>query len=93
MQRSDRIDAFGATALVGFAVLFALNQVSIKITNGGFQPVFLAALRSALAIPCILAVIRLRGLSPRPAPACPPWGTARRPWACPGPDPARSHRG
>ncbi len=63
MERKDRIDAFGAAALTGFALLFALNQVVIKLTNGGFQPVFLAALRSAVALVCILAWMRLRGQS------------------------------
>lgn len=67
MERKDRIDGAGAAALVGFALLFALNQVSIKVTNGGFQPVFVSALRSAVAIPCILAWMRFRGLSARPA--------------------------
>ena len=62
MPRKDRIDAFGASALVGFAFLFAVNQVVIKITNGGFQPVFLAALRSALAVVCVLAWMRWRGI-------------------------------
>jgi drug/metabolite transporter (DMT)-like permease len=68
MQRKDRIDAAGAAALAGFAVLFALNQVSIKLTNGGFQPVFLAALRSAVAIPCVLIWMRLRAIPARPEP-------------------------
>jgi drug/metabolite transporter (DMT)-like permease len=63
MERKDRIDAFGAAALAGFALLFAVNQVVIKLTNGGFQPVFLAALRSAVALVCILVWMRLRGLS------------------------------
>ncbi len=68
MDRKPAIDTFGASALVAFAVLFALNQVAIKVTNGGFQPVFAAALRSVIAIFCILAVMRLRGLPLRPTP-------------------------
>lgn len=72
MERKDGIDGFGASALIGFALLFALNQVSIKVTNGGFQPVFVCALRSAIAIPCILVWMRLRGYSARPAPGT--WG-------------------
>lgn len=62
MPRRDRIDGFGATALVGFAMLFAVNQVVIKLTNDGFQPVFLAALRSGLAVVFVLAWMRLRGI-------------------------------
>ncbi len=59
MDRKPAIDGAGAAALVGFALLFALNQVSIKVTTEGFQPVFLAALRSAIAIPCVLLYMRI----------------------------------
>jgi drug/metabolite transporter (DMT)-like permease len=72
MERKDAIDGFGAAALIGFALLFALNQVSIKVTNSGFRPVFVCALRSAIAIPCIPFRMRLRGSSVRPAPGS--WG-------------------
>ncbi len=74
MERKDHIDAFGASALIGFALLFAVNQVVIKVTNGGFQPVFLAALRSAIAIFCILAWMRLRGIPLAIAPGTIPAG-------------------
>ncbi|MFY0691551.1 MAG: DMT family transporter [Paracoccaceae bacterium] len=68
MQRKQHIDAFGATVLIGFSLLMALNQVVIKVTNDGFQPVFFAGLRSAGAILCIALWIRWqgRGLSIRP---------------------------
>jgi drug/metabolite transporter (DMT)-like permease len=73
MPRKDRIDALGAAALVGMALLFAINQVSIKLLNTGFQPVFLAGLRSCLALVCIYAWMRFRGhplhFSARTAPA------------------------
>ena len=62
MDRKDRIDAFGAVALTGFSLLLAFNQVVIKVTNGGLQPVFFAGLRSAGAVLCILLWLRLRGL-------------------------------
>lgn len=68
MDRRDRMDGAGAAALVAFSLLFALNQVSIKVTNGGFQPVFAIALRSVIAIPCVLLWMRWRGLSLSPAP-------------------------
>ena len=48
-MRKDRLDAFGATALVGIAGLLAFNQVVIVWVNEGLQPVFFAGLRSALA--------------------------------------------
>jgi len=73
MPRKDRIDALGAAALVGMALLFAINQVSIKLLNTGFQPVFLAGLRSCLALVCLYAWMRFRGqplhFSMRSAPA------------------------
>ena len=52
--KRDRLDAFGVVALTGFALLLAFNQVVIKVTNGGLQPVFFAGLRSAGAVVCIL---------------------------------------
>lgn len=54
MQRKSSIDTFGATILVGFSLLMGLNQVMIKLVNAGFQPVFQAGLRSALAFLIIL---------------------------------------
>lgn len=50
MERKDRIDALGATALVGFSFMMGLNQVMIKLVNAGFAPVFQAGLRSACAL-------------------------------------------
>ena len=61
MPRKDRIDALGAAALVGMALLFAVNQVSIKLLNTGIQPVFLAGLRSCLAVVCLYGWMRFRG--------------------------------
>lgn len=46
MPPRESIDAFGAVALVGFALLMGLNQVAIKIVGDGLQPVFAAGLRS-----------------------------------------------
>jgi drug/metabolite transporter (DMT)-like permease len=46
MTPKTRIDTFGAVALVGFSLLLGINQVVIKLTNEGLQPVFFAALRS-----------------------------------------------
>ncbi len=53
IDRKSSIDAFGIGSLVAFNFLLALNQVAIKVTNGGLQPVFFAGLRSAGAIVCI----------------------------------------
>jgi drug/metabolite transporter (DMT)-like permease len=62
MQRKSHLDAFGVTALLGFALLMAFNQIIIKFTNGGLQPVFFAGLRSAGAVVCIGAYIWARGI-------------------------------
>jgi drug/metabolite transporter (DMT)-like permease len=65
VARRDRIDGFGVAALTGFALLLAVNQVLIKVVNGGLQPVFFAGLRSAIALVCVLAWMRFRGLPVR----------------------------
>lgn len=57
-----QMDVQGAAALVGFAALMAFNQVVIKVANDGFQPVFLAGLRSAGALVCMALWMRWRGL-------------------------------
>lgn len=61
MARKDRIDGVGVAALVGVTLLLAFNQVIIKITNQGLQPVFFAGLRSALAIVFVAGWLWLRG--------------------------------
>ena len=49
----DRVDAFGAVALIGFSALLGFNQVVIRVVNEGLQPVFFAGLRSFGAVFCI----------------------------------------
>lgn len=68
MDEKRAIDGFGAAALIGFAALLAFNQVVIKVTGGGFGPVFQAGLRSALAAAFLLIWMRTRrrGLAPPP---------------------------
>jgi drug/metabolite transporter (DMT)-like permease len=67
-MRKDRMDAAGAAALIGLALLFAGNQVSIKIVNGGFQPLIGAAIRSAIAAVCVAAFMLMARRSFRVAP-------------------------
>lgn len=62
MEKKSQIDLFGATALTGFALLLAFNQVVIKVTNDGLQPVFFAGLRSVGAVVCIWLWLRWRGI-------------------------------
>ena len=61
MAQKERVDAAGATALIGFAVLLGFGQVVIKVVNEGLQPVFFAGLRSAGAVLCLWLWFRLRG--------------------------------
>ena len=60
MERKDRMDLFGASSMVVFATLLALNQVVIKLTNGGFGPVFAAGARSVLALGVLFLWVALR---------------------------------
>lgn len=62
MERKDHVDLFGATALVAFAAIFALNQVVIKVTGGGFGPVFMAGLRSLGALGVLAIWMWARGV-------------------------------
>ncbi|MFP4328321.1 MAG: DMT family transporter [Paracoccaceae bacterium] len=61
MERKTGIDAAGAVMLVGFSLLLGFNNVVIKHAGGGFQPVFMAGLRSVGALAVLLLWMRLRG--------------------------------
>lgn len=65
MDRKSHIDLFGAVALIAFALHLAFNQVVIKVTSDGFNPVYAAGLRSAGAVVVLLIWMRLRGVSLR----------------------------
>lgn len=74
MQSKRPIDATGASLLIGFATLLAFNQVVMKVTSDGIQPVFQAGLRSVGAVFVLLAWARFKGIGlaiPRAA-----WGGA-----------------
>lgn len=60
MKRKDKLDAIGTVMLSVMTLVMALNQVVIKLTNGGFQPVFGAGLRSLGALLVLLIWIKLR---------------------------------
>ena len=62
MERKSHMDAFGAVALIVFALHLAFNQVVIKVTNDGFAPVFSAGVRSAGAVVVLLIWMNLRGI-------------------------------
>jgi drug/metabolite transporter (DMT)-like permease len=63
MERKSHMDMFGAVALIIFALNLAFNQVVIKVTAGGFNPVFAAGLRSVGAVIVLLIWMRMRGVS------------------------------
>lgn len=65
--RHTRIDARGATMLIGFSALLGLNQALVKLVNDGLAPVFQSGLRSACAfLPVLLyALWRKKQLSLR----------------------------
>ena len=62
MDEKRPMDAGGASLLIGFAVLLAVNQVVVKTTGGGFGPVFQAGLRSALGVIILLIWVKARGI-------------------------------
>ena len=62
MERKTSVDMSGTIALVGFALLLGFNQVVIKVSTGGFQPVFMAALRSVIACLALYFWMRGRGI-------------------------------
>ena len=57
------IDGFAAAIMVGLTFSWGLNQVAIKITNAGYNPVFAVLLRSAIAFVLVFAWCRWRGIS------------------------------
>ncbi len=74
MDEKRAIDTQGALFLSGFAAVLALNQVVIKVTSGGFGPVFQAGLRSLGAIAVLMLWAWARGLRIDRNPVLIPWG-------------------
>lgn len=68
MERKDSVDAIGAVMLTSFAALLAFNQVVIKVTGGGFGPIYMAGLRSVGAVIVILLWMQLRRIKIATAP-------------------------
>ena len=65
MTRKSHIDLIGAVALTLFSLNLGFNQVVIKVANGGFQPVFMAGLRSLGALVLLGLWMWARGISLR----------------------------
>ncbi len=62
MSEKRALDGFGAAGMIGFAALLAFNQVVVKVTGGGFSPVFQVAVRSAGAVIFLLIWFRFRSI-------------------------------
>jgi len=62
MERKNSIDGLGALMLTGFAVVLAFNQVVVKLGNTGFQPVFMAGIRSVGALIVLTLWMVARGI-------------------------------
>jgi drug/metabolite transporter (DMT)-like permease len=58
----DRLDGFASTTILLLCLLWGLNQVAIKVTNLGLQPVFQAGLRSLLGAGLVFLWCRYRGV-------------------------------
>ncbi|WP_246139437.1 DMT family transporter [Falsiphaeobacter marinintestinus] len=56
------MDASGTAIMIAFAAMLAFNQVVIKVTGGGFGPVFQAGLRSAFGLVVLLIWMRARNV-------------------------------
>lgn len=67
-MRKEALDGVGLSALLGVTLLLAFNQVIVKITNQGLQPVFFAGARSALAVVFVWGWMVARGRAPRYTP-------------------------
>lgn len=64
MQTRQDMDAKGAAILITLFAILAFNQVVIKLTNQGLQPVFAAGLRSFGAVFVLWGWMRFNGQRP-----------------------------
>ncbi|MEM6276656.1 MAG: DMT family transporter [Pseudomonadota bacterium] len=62
MDRKEHLDTFGTVSLIAFALLLAFNQVVIAVGGDGWQPVFMAGLRSVGAALVLFAWLSWRGI-------------------------------
>lgn len=62
LDKRDAIDAFAAGMMIVLTLTWGLNQVAIKISNEGYNPVFLTVARSSIAAVLVFAWCRLRGI-------------------------------
>ena len=59
MEKKNKIDLFGASALIGFSLILGINHIVIKLVNSGFNPIFFAGLRSIIAFLFLITLMKL----------------------------------
>ena len=59
MEKKNKIDTFGAIALISFSLLLGINHVVIKLVNVGLNPIFFAGIRSFIAFLFIIIWMKL----------------------------------
>lgn len=65
MERKDAIDLSGAAMLISFSLLLGFNQVVVKVSTDGFQPVFMAGIRSVFGAGVLWLWMLWRGIPVR----------------------------
>jgi drug/metabolite transporter (DMT)-like permease len=63
MRARPGIDAFAAAMMIFLTFSWGLNQVAVKLTNAGYNPVFAVAARSVIAGALLLLWCRWRGIA------------------------------
>lgn len=61
--RRDAIDATAASIMIGMTFLWGLNQVAVKVSTIGYDPIFLTTMRSAIAAVLVFGWCRYRRIS------------------------------
>ena len=59
MKKKNKIDIFGAVALISFSLLLGINHVVIKVVNSGLDPIFFAGVRSVIAFLFLLICMKI----------------------------------
>lgn len=62
LTQTKAIDVFAAALMVGLTFSWGFNQVAIKLTNEGFNPIAVVVARSAVGGLVVLAWCRYRGI-------------------------------
>lgn len=62
VERRDAIDGFAAGMMVFLTLVWGTNQITIKLANQGYDPVFLTIVRSAIACMLVYGWCVVRGI-------------------------------